>query len=102
MNFSWLKDKDIECQNTNGYLVSNTKRFSVINTSDGLGLKRRMHFLTHDHIIQSVSFLARKNFPFLKTLSLLLLKYLHSMLALMLKTNDQVAGRRGEIRISLQ
>ena len=72
------------------------KRFQVENTGDGLGLKRSMWFLTHEDIIQSVHFLARKNFPFLKTLSRLSLKYLQSMLALILNTNDQVAGRRGE------
>ena len=70
MNFSWLKDKDIECRNTNGYLVSNTKRFQVINTGDGLGLIRRMHFLTHDHVIQCVSLLAWKNFPLFEDIKL--------------------------------
>ena len=46
------------------------EEFQVINTGDGLGLKRRMHFLTHDHVIQCVSLLARKNFPLFEDIKL--------------------------------
>jgi hypothetical protein len=77
---------------------SERRWFQVINTGEGLGLKRRMHFLPNDHIIQCVSFLAGKNFPLFEDIeSVVTLKYLHSMFALMLNTNDQEEGRRGEI-----
>ena len=51
-------------------LCQQVELFQVINMGDGLSLERRMHILTHDHVIQCVSLLARKNFPLFEDIKL--------------------------------